>query len=72
MVNGLHNINAATGFRLFQYKNFSTYCITDTSCTHTFNILVSMHIIEGDISMYMTTGYMYQKYITFKINDFFL
>ena len=63
--NGLYTINTATGFIFFQYIKFTAYCNTDTSSTPPYNIRGNMHIIEGDITMYMTTRYVYHQYFNF-------
>ena len=57
IINGLHAIDAATGFSLFQCIKLAGYCSTDTSCIHPYNTQGTMHMIEGKITMYMTTRY---------------
>ena len=53
IINGLQD----TGFIFSQYINFALCCNTDNCCTHPYNIRHYMHIIEGDITMQMTTRY---------------
>ena len=53
----MHTINAANGFRFFQYINFDAYCSNDASYTHPYNTQGTMQTIEVDISINMNTKY---------------
>ena len=52
--NGLQD----NGFRFFQCIHFSACCSIDTDLSRPYSIQGFMHIIEGDITIYITTRYM--------------
>ena len=57
IIHFLYTINAANGFRFFQYINFDAYCSNDASHTHPYNTQGTMQTIEVDISINMNTKY---------------
>ena len=57
IINSLNTINLDTGFGFLHYTNFSTHFITNIIFTYPYNARGNMHIIDGDITMYINTRY---------------